>query len=193
MGRTLPELLAPSFARTLARMTASRVVMISAPQRLAGLKARTGNPENVLTFTDTDALAALAVITQHKPSLVVLDRLFAVTPRGAALVHRIRTDPALVTSEIRILAHDGEYARVIRPRAVKHENAETVDAETSPGRGLRGDAAGRAVQDTAGGGSTDRGDPGHLGRPVTPGRPGDLVEGVATVAPSQRSRRMGQV
>ena len=105
--------------------------MISPPHRLAGLKARTGDPEHVLTFTDTDALAALAAITQQKPSLVVLDRPFAVTPRGAALVQRIRNDPALATSEIRILAHDGKYARVIRPRAIEHENVETADAETS--------------------------------------------------------------
>ena len=106
--------------------------MISASQCLAGLKAGTGDPEDVLTFIDTDPLAALAAITQHKPRLVMLDRLFAVSPRGAALVQRIRTDPALATSEIPILAHDGEYLRVIRPRAVEHGNAEIVHAETSP-------------------------------------------------------------
>ena len=192
-------------------MTASRVVMISAPQRLAGLKTRTGDPEDVLTFTDTDALAALAAITQHKPSLVVLDRLFAVTPRGAALVQRIRTDPALATSEIRILAHDGEYARVIRPRAGEPENAETVnaetvDAETSPAVDYAGTRRAERFKIRPGVEVQIEGTRATLVDLSRLGAPGDLVEGVATVAacppghwdrataaPSQRGRCVGQV
>ena len=42
--------------------------------------------------------------------------MFAVTPRGAALINRIKTDPSLREAEIRIVAHNSDYTRVV-PRA----------------------------------------------------------------------------
>jgi hypothetical protein len=42
--------------------------------------------------------------------------MFAVTPRGAALINRIKADPSLRDSEIRVLSHDSDYQRVV-PRA----------------------------------------------------------------------------
>ena len=63
-------------------------------------------------FADTDALRALDVITRQRPAVVALERLFAATSRGAALINRIKADPALTACEIRIVAHDSEYARV---------------------------------------------------------------------------------
>ena len=47
--------------------------------------------------------------------MVALERLFAATPRGAALINRIKADPALGDTEIRVIAHDSDYSR--RPRA----------------------------------------------------------------------------
>src|SRR4030095_5474927 len=44
--------------------------------------------------------------------VVVLERAFASTTRGAALINRIKADPKLSTCEIRVVAHDSEYARV---------------------------------------------------------------------------------
>jgi hypothetical protein len=32
-------------------------------------------------------------------------------PRGAALIHRIKADPSLLESEIRVIAHDTDYSR----------------------------------------------------------------------------------
>ena len=49
----------------------------------------------LLAFTDTDALRALEVISRRRPRLVALERTFAATPRGAALINRIKADPAL--------------------------------------------------------------------------------------------------
>ncbi len=59
-----------------------------------------------LTFPDSDAVAALESIVRHRPRLIALERPFATTARGAALIDRIRTDPALTTCEIRIVTHD---------------------------------------------------------------------------------------
>jgi hypothetical protein len=81
---------------------------------LPAVKERAGAVDGeVLTFTDADALKALQTIIQRRPQIVTLERMFAVTPRGAALINRIKTDPTLKQSEIRVLAHNSDYTRVI--------------------------------------------------------------------------------
>ena len=67
----------------------------------------------LLGFADTDVLRALEAITAKKPRLVALERLFAATPRGTALINRIKADPSLTQTEIRVLAHDSDYSRVL--------------------------------------------------------------------------------
>jgi hypothetical protein len=65
------------------------------------------------TFPDTEPIPALQAIIQTPPDLIVLERLFAATPRGAALINRIKTDPALAACEVRVVSHSGDYARVV--------------------------------------------------------------------------------
>ena len=90
------------------------VVLIGGPDVLTALKERASNISGEqLTFTDADALIALEVITKRKPKVVVLETVFASTPRGTALINRIKADPALEHAEIRVLAHDGDEERVI--------------------------------------------------------------------------------
>jgi hypothetical protein len=72
---------------------------------------------DAVSFSDADALKALEYITRQRPDVVVLERHFASTSRGAALVNRIKADPALITCEIRIVAHDGASSRVSARRA----------------------------------------------------------------------------
>ena len=62
-------------------------------------------------FPAQEALRALEVITRKRPDVVALEQAFAATTRGAALINRIKVDPKLSTCEIRIVAHDSEYAR----------------------------------------------------------------------------------
>ena len=81
----------------------------------------------VLVFSDGDALRALDAITKRKPKVVALDRLFAVTPRGAALINRIKADPTLRLSEIRVLEHNSDYLRVIPRPAPAVVVAPAVD------------------------------------------------------------------
>jgi hypothetical protein len=89
-------------------------IVIGPNDLLPGLKERAGaiNGE-VLAFSDVEALRALEAIAKHKPSVVALERVFAVTPRGAALINRIKADPTLKRSEIRVLEHNSNYSRVI--------------------------------------------------------------------------------
>ena len=65
------------------------------------------------TFPDTEPIPALQAIIQTPPELIVLERLFAATPRGAALINRIKTDPTLAACEVRVVSHSGDYARVV--------------------------------------------------------------------------------
>jgi hypothetical protein len=82
-------------------------VLIAAPDLLPTLERRTAPGDGeLITFTDADALRALAEITRRRPRVVAIDRRFAATPRGAALINRIKGDPALTDCEIRIVSHD---------------------------------------------------------------------------------------
>jgi hypothetical protein len=111
-------------------------VLIAAPDLLPELEKRTASPDGeLIAFTDTDALRALKVITKRRPAVVALERLFAATPRGAALINRIKADPSLAHSEIRIIAHDTDYVRVSprRPADAGSKRAVGIAApETEP-------------------------------------------------------------
>jgi hypothetical protein len=109
----------------------SEVVVIASAQHLAALQER---PEfaNAQTFADSDALRALDVISRDQPSVVALERLFAATSRGAALINRIKADPALGACEIRIVAHDSNYTRVSPRRPADPAAAAPVAVEEAP-------------------------------------------------------------
>jgi hypothetical protein len=86
-------------------------ILIAAPEHLQALKERE-DFSDAQTFSDSEALRALEVITRKRPQVVALERLFAATTRGAALINRIKADPKLASCEIRIVAHDSEYSRM---------------------------------------------------------------------------------
>jgi hypothetical protein len=91
--------------------------MVAALDLLPSLKERAGAIDGeLLAFSDVDALSALQAIMKRRPQVVALERTFAVTPRGAALINRIKADPSLRQAEIRVLAHNSNYTRIV-PRA----------------------------------------------------------------------------
>jgi hypothetical protein len=89
----------------------SSTVLIASTEYLSALKEREELAE-ATAFTDGDALRALDTITRQRPDVVAVERMFAASSRGAALINRIKADPALGSCEIRIVAHDTEYSRV---------------------------------------------------------------------------------
>jgi hypothetical protein len=92
----------------------SSAVLIAPTNLLSAFTQRAALPDaEVLGFADTDVLRALEAITARRPRLVALERLFAATPRGTALINRIKADPSLVQTEIRVLSHDSDYSRVL--------------------------------------------------------------------------------
>ncbi len=91
--------------------------MVAASELLPSLRERAAEIDGeLLTFSDADALSALQTIVTRRPQVVALERMFAVTPRGAALINRIKADPSLRDAEIRVVAHNSDYRRII-PRA----------------------------------------------------------------------------
>jgi hypothetical protein len=95
-------------------------VLIAAPDLLEVLKARTSEADStteILAFADADALRALEAITARKPAIIALERMFAATPRGAALINRIKADPALGESEIRVVSRDADDTRIAARRS----------------------------------------------------------------------------
>jgi hypothetical protein len=116
----------------------AQTVLIAAPEHLQALKEH--GFSDALAFSDADALKALEAITREKPPAVVLEKLFAATSRGAALIKRIKADPSLSGCEIKIVSHDGklltakkkkEAAAVATPAAKEPSSAPAV-AVTPP-------------------------------------------------------------
>jgi CheY-like chemotaxis protein len=100
-------------------MSAAALV-IAAENLMPALRDRIKVEGEVLTFPDTEPIQALQTIMEQQPSLVILERLFAATPRGAALVNRIKSDPQLAHTEVRVMSHTGDYTRqVVKPTATK--------------------------------------------------------------------------
>lgn len=94
-------------------------VVIGATNLMPSLRDRLESEGELLTFADTEPIQALQAILEKRPSLIVLERLFAATPRGAALINRIKTDPLLGHAEVRVMSHTGDYTRqVSKPSAV---------------------------------------------------------------------------
>jgi hypothetical protein len=88
-------------------------VVIAASNLMPSLRERLADDGELLVFPDTEPIQALQSIIEHKPSLIVLERLFAATPRGAALINRIKNDPQLGHAEVRVMSHSGDYTRVV--------------------------------------------------------------------------------
>ena len=88
-------------------------VVIAASNLMPSLRERLAEDGELVVFPDTEPIQALQAILEHKPSLIVLERLFAATPRGAALINRIKNDPQLGHAEVRVMSHSGDYRRVV--------------------------------------------------------------------------------
>ena len=101
----------------------SATVLVGQAEHLAALQTRDDLGQTI-AFADTDAVRALEVITRRRPQVVAIERGFADTSRGTALIERIKADPALTACEILVVAHDSDYARV----SPRHE----ADAGSTP-------------------------------------------------------------
>lgn len=104
-------------------------VVIAATNLMPSLCESLAGEGELLTFADTEPIQALQAILEKRPPLIVLERLFAATPRGAALINRIKTDPQLGNAEVRVMSHTGDYTRqVAKPSMVEPAAAPVAAA-----------------------------------------------------------------
>jgi hypothetical protein len=82
------------------------VVVIARSDQAVGLRKRFGAEADVALFSDCDSLKAIDAILAHPPKILALDRAFATTARAASLVARLRSEPHLRATDVRVLAED---------------------------------------------------------------------------------------
>lgn len=123
-------------------------VLIAAGELLPTLQARLSTVVDLLAFADIDALRALETITTRRPASVLLERQFASTPRGAALINRIKADPSLTRTQIRLLPYDATSLDAAEPlvqaepaTAAAPAVASAVPGTTAPPLDYRGTRA----------------------------------------------------
>src|SRR5258708_26686275 len=85
-------------------MSAAALV-IAAQNLMPALRDHVKVDGEVLIFADTEPIQALQAIMEQRPGLVVLQRLFAPTPRGAALINRLKSRPDLAPAQVRVMLH----------------------------------------------------------------------------------------
>jgi hypothetical protein len=105
------------------------LVLIAAAELLPAMKARlAADATDVVAFSDTEALRALEVITTRRPRQVILERRFASTPRGAALINRIKADPLLIETAIKIVPFDSATPEALPGTAASAAPARPASA-----------------------------------------------------------------
>ena len=102
---------------------------------LPTLKARVESEYDLLAFPDSDALRALEVITSRRPAVVLLEQRFAATARGGALINRIKADPSLADTQVRIAPADPEAPSIEAeaPPPPQPRKAKPKVAQPEPG------------------------------------------------------------
>jgi hypothetical protein len=101
-------------------------VLIAAPAYLPTLTARP-QLKDALAFAEGDVLQALEAITTGRPDMVVLEKQFADTSRGTALINRIKADPTLHHCDVQVVLHDGGSESIVR----EPEPAVTLAPDTT--------------------------------------------------------------
>jgi PilZ domain-containing protein len=107
------------------------IVIIAASDLLPALRQSIDAGGELLAFSDAEALKALEVISRRSPRLVLIERSFAATPRGAALINRIKADPTLTGSEIRVVSSAPEPGPVMSPITASDRSSAAVSLGTS--------------------------------------------------------------
>jgi hypothetical protein len=120
-------------------------VIIGATELLEALRQCVADDTEALAFSDSEPLKAIEAITTRRPQVIALERLFAATSRGAALINRIKADPALADTEIRVMSLDGTYRVSPRRASTSQEPRARSIEDTLPSiqvvpTGIEGDS-----------------------------------------------------
>jgi hypothetical protein len=116
----------------------SSIVLIGPADALPAMRENLDSGAEMYTFTDAEALEALEHVIRTKPRIIALEHDFSGTKRGAALINRIKDDPALVECEVRVIAHDPALNRVAQRAGSGSKVAVAVAEPNKPPLDQRG-------------------------------------------------------
>jgi len=124
--------------RTPRPLTAPLVVVIARPELAQVLRRSLACDTPVAFFCPSDYPLAFESILERPPKMLVLDADFTRTSRAAALVARVKSDPALTAVELRILAYDEtDLPILLNEPAASFEAAVTKVSQPLDGCGTR--------------------------------------------------------
>ena len=89
---------------------AGELVIVIVPAAVADAARDQMENKDTVVFADAEALRALEAISTRRPGKVLLERRFAKTSRGNALVNRLRADPSLAHVQIDTIDYTPEPA-----------------------------------------------------------------------------------
>jgi hypothetical protein len=112
------------------------VVITSAPM-VSAWRAQLEAQGNAKIFSEADFLQALEIIISERPDVIALDPMFAATARGAALVARVKADPALCGTEVRTLVRDGVDEPFVYPSTERREGTAAMMSQQLDSYGTR--------------------------------------------------------
>ena len=108
-------------------------MIIGPVELLPALKRTVDEDSEVLAFSDAEALRALEVVSRRRPGVVIVEQTFAATPRGAALISRVKADPTLTHSVIRLVGGAPEQVPAAPPTAASGGPAVATSTPGAPG------------------------------------------------------------
>lgn len=85
-------------------------VVIVRSEHIASIRERLGDASPVAVYADADSLHVLAALLARPPDILVIHQTFAATSRGATLVARIKSEPQLIGTSVRVLIEDEDTA-----------------------------------------------------------------------------------
>ena len=89
---------------------AGELVIVIVPAAVADVARDQMENKDTVVFADAEVLRALEAISTRRPGKVLLERRFAKTSRGNALVNRLRADPSLAQIQIDTIDYTPEPA-----------------------------------------------------------------------------------
>ena len=89
---------------------AGELAIVIVPAAVADAARDQMENKDTVVFADAEVLRALEAISTRRPGKVLLERRFAKTSRGSALVNRLRADPSLAQIQIDVIDYTPEPA-----------------------------------------------------------------------------------
>ena len=89
---------------------ASELAILIVPTAVVDAARDQMENKDTVVFADAEVLRALEAISTRRPGKVLLERRFAKTSRGTALVNRLRADPSLAQIQIDVIDYTPEPA-----------------------------------------------------------------------------------